>query len=92
MSGFKRDCVLLRKKQIAFCFECADFPCANLVKLDQRHVRDDNMSLIDNLLQIKKVGAAQWLKEQEDQWKCPECGGNICVIDKKCYDCGYKIR
>ena len=46
---------------------------------------------IDNLLRIKKVGAKQWLKEQEAKWKCPKCGGNICIIDKECYDCRYKI-
>jgi hypothetical protein len=34
----------------------------------------------------------QWLKEQEDKWKCPECGGNICVEDDECYDCGFKIK
>ncbi|MBN1315360.1 MAG: DUF3795 domain-containing protein [Anaerolineales bacterium] len=87
----KRDCVLLRKKQILFCYECNDFPCANLQKLDQRHVRDDNVSLIDNLLRIKTIGPGQWLVEQAEKWKCPQCGGNLCVIDRECYDCGYKF-
>ncbi len=86
----KKDCERLRKKQIAFCFECEDFPCANLEQLDRRHVRDDQVSLIDNLLRIKQVGAEQWLAEQEQQWRCPACGGNICVIDRECYDCGLK--
>ena len=87
----KRDCALLRKKQIAFCYECKDFPCANLKEFDQRHRRDDKLSPIDNLLRIKKIGAEQWLKEQEDKWRCPQCGGNICIIDRECYDCEYKI-
>ncbi|MBN2089286.1 DUF3795 domain-containing protein [candidate division KSB1 bacterium] len=87
----KRDCALLRKKQIDFCFQCKDFPCANLKKFDQRHRRDDNLSPIDNLLRIKKIGTAQWLQEQADEWSCPQCGGNICIIDRECYDCGYKI-
>lgn len=90
-SWIKKDCALVRKKQIEFCFECKDFPCANLKKLDQRHLRDDKVSLIDNLLRIRKIGTKQWLKEQEDKWRCPECGGNICIIDKECYDCEYKI-
>lgn len=87
----KRDCALLRKKQITFCFECEDFPCANLEKLNQRHLREENISLIDNLQRIKKVGAVQWLREQEETWKCPQCGGLLCVTDKECYDCGYKM-
>lgn len=40
----KRDCVLLRKHQIAFCFECPDFPCENLKKFDERHIRDDQLA------------------------------------------------
>ncbi|MBI4733317.1 MAG: hypothetical protein HY779_00575 [Rubrobacteridae bacterium] len=88
----KRDCALLKKKQIVFCFECKDFPCANLKKLDQRHVQDYNVSLIDNLLQMKKMGAELWLKEQEVEWRCPRCGGSLCATDGECYDCRYEIR
>ena len=87
----KKDCVLIRKNHITFCFECEDFPCANLRKLDARHVRDDNVSLIDNLRRIKKIGTEPWLEEQEEEWRCSQCGGNICVMDGECYDCGYKI-
>jgi len=84
----KRDCARLRKKQITFCFECDEFPCANLLELDGRHVRDDGISLIDNLLRIKEVGVERWLEEQEDACRCSECGGRVCVIDGACYDCG----
>jgi len=86
--GIKRCC---GHKNINSCNECNEFPCANLKKLDQRHLRDDNVSLIENLVRIRKIGAEQWLKEQEDKWRCPGCGGNICVMDKECYDCGCKI-
>jgi len=87
----KRDCALLRKKQVEFCFECSDFPCANLKKLNQRHIRDDNISLIDNLLRIKEIGVYKWIEEQEKKWKCPQCGGNICAMDKECCDCGQLV-
>jgi hypothetical protein len=87
----KRDCAFIRKKQIVFCFECQDFPCANLQRLYQRHLRDDNVSLVGNLLRIKKIGVEQWLEEQEETWRCPECSGSICVMDRECYDCEYKF-
>lgn len=86
----KRDCALLKKGQVTFCFECADFPCDSLKKFDQRHLRDDKLSPVDHLLRIKTIGAEQWLKEQEEEWKCPECGGNLCIMDRECYDCGHK--
>ncbi len=88
----KKDCELLRKKERDFCYECNDFPCENLEKLNERHIRTDNINMIDNLLRIKEIGAKQWLIEQEKKWTCKECGGNICVIGKECYDCGGKYE
>jgi hypothetical protein len=90
-SWIKKGCELIRKKQIGFYFECKDFPCTNHKNLYQRHLRDDKINLIDNLLRIKDVGAGQWLKEQEEKWSCPQCGGDICVMDQECYDCGYEV-
>ncbi|MBI9051770.1 MAG: DUF3795 domain-containing protein [Anaerolineaceae bacterium] len=87
-AGVKRDCVLLRKHQITFCFECDDFPCENLKKLDARHVRDDGISMISNLKRIQEIGAEQWLAEQAALWHCAECGGQVCVMNGECYDCG----
>lgn len=78
--------------EIMFCFECKDFPCADLKKLDERHVCDDKVSLIDNLLRIKEIGEEKWLREQEETWRCPECGGSLCVMDRGCYDCDYTFE
>jgi hypothetical protein len=89
-SWVKKDCAPLKKGQIEFCYECNDFPCANLNKLNQRHIHEDNVNLIDNLLRIKTIGVERWLEEQEDKFRCPRCGGNTCAIDGECYDCGYK--
>ena len=87
----RKGCVLLRKNQIAFCYECGDFPCAKLEKLDESYSRDYNISFIDNLLRIKEVGAEQWLDEQKHRWRCSECGGEVCIHDRECYDCGCKV-
>jgi hypothetical protein len=87
-ASIKRDCALIRNGLHEFCFQCRDFPCDNLRRLDQRHRRDDNLSVIDNLLRIKEISARLWLAEQEAEWRCLKCGGNRCVIDRTCYDCG----
>ena len=73
-----------------FCFECSEFPCGNLERLDERHRRGDGVSLIGNLLRIREIGARGWLIEQEELWKCPACGGEISVMDGECYDCRMK--
>jgi hypothetical protein len=87
----KRDCALLRKNQVTFCFECPDFPCANLQELDRRHVKDDQISLVGNLLRIQSIGVEAWLEEQEQAWSCPSCGESVCVMDRECYDCGVEV-
>lgn len=91
-SFIKKDCPSLRKKEIDFCFECNKFPCKNLEKLDKRYTIRYNISLIGNLKRIKKIGLSKWLKEQENKFKCPKCGGKISVHDNECFNCGYKLK
>ena len=88
----KRDCPQLRKNEIDFCFECNQFPCSNLKKLDNRYKEKTYVSFIKNLRRNKQVGVEKWLKEQEELYKCPDCEGEICLHDAECYDCGNKIN
>jgi len=85
-----RQCCM-EKKGFDFCNQCDDFPCADRRKLDQRYSCKYDVDLIDHLSRIEKIGARQWTREQESKLRCPECGGSICVYERECYDCGYKI-
>jgi hypothetical protein len=84
----KKRCKKLSKKEVNYCFECSDFPCENLEKLDKRYRERFKMSMIDNLNFIKKNGINDFLKSQEEKYKCAECGDVICVHTDKCYECG----
>ena len=88
----RRDCSLLRKKKIEFCYECNEFPCQNLKKIDSLYREKYNVNMINNLKRIEKIGTENWLKEQEELYSCPQCEGEICVHDAECYDCGNKIN
>ena len=83
----KKGCENLTKNKITFCFECNDFPCESLKKLDERYKEKYNMSMIENLKYIEKYGINKFLKNERKRWKCPRCGGIICVHTKKCYSC-----
>jgi len=91
-SYIKRDCALIRKNEIEFCFECDTFPCSNLKRLDDMYSKRYGVSQIQNLKRLQKVGFEQWIQEKEKLYRCPECGGEICVHDAKCYDCGNKLN
>ncbi|MBN1643471.1 MAG: DUF3795 domain-containing protein [Dehalococcoidales bacterium] len=89
----KRGCTLLSGGGIKYCYECDEFPCANLIKLDKKYKTNFKMSMIENLEYIKKNGIAKFLKKEEKKWQCHECGQVICCHNGICYDCGLsKLR
>ncbi len=83
----KKHCNKLATGQIEYCFECTAFPCTHLKTLDNRYRRKYQMSLIENLHQIQTQGIQQFLKNEQEKWKCPNCGGIVCVHNKTCYTC-----
>ena len=83
----KRRCKKFANKLIQYCFECADFPCGTLETLDKRYREKYGLSLVENLEYIQKKGIKEFLKNEHEKWKCPKCGGLVCVHNKKCYTC-----
>ena len=88
----KKFCERLRKKEIEYCYECHDFPCTHLEKLDNKYRERFDMSMINNLESIRDNGMDNFLKQQEKIYKCPECGGTICVHNGFCYNCDYQRK
>ncbi len=86
----KKQCEILTNKKVEYCFECNDFPCENLRKLDKRYREKYKMSMIENLNYIKKNGIKKFLDKERNRWKCPKCGGVICVHTRICYTCAIK--
>ena len=87
-------CETIKTNQSGFCFDCEQFPCKKLKSLDTKHKEREDVSMIENLLYIKKYGMQDFLKSEEEKWKCPECGGVICVgaLNISCSSCGLEIR
>jgi hypothetical protein len=83
----KRGCSKLSQGEYQFCYECADMPCENLDRLDRRYRKHYDMSMVENLLELKDKGMEQFLKSQEEKYRCPICGDIISVHDGKCYTC-----
>jgi len=88
----KKDCSLIRKNEIDFCYECDNFPCSNLKKVEDRYTQRYNVSFVNNLRKLKEIGLEKWLQEQKLLYKCPDCGGEICIHDAECFDCGYEFN
>jgi hypothetical protein len=86
-----KTCKTLIENKLTFCFECKKFPCGNLKSLDKRYRTKYNMSVIENLENIKKVGIEKFLRNEKTKWTCIECGGTVCVHNGYCYSCGKKL-
>jgi hypothetical protein len=84
----QKNCSRLSNGQVEYCYECAVFPCDRLKTLDKRYRNKYGMSMVENLRYIQRDGMEQFLKNERKKWKCPDCGGLVCVHNKKCYTCG----
>jgi hypothetical protein len=87
----KKHCPKALKGKITYCFECEDFPCEIIEKLDKTYREKYQMSMIDNLKFIKEKGMEKFLESEEEKYRCDECGGVICVHTGKCYECGNVV-
>jgi hypothetical protein len=88
---YKRQCDLLGKGLVRFCYDCGDFPCRRLKTLDKRYRTFYHMSMIENLQYIKENGIRQFLDREKERWKCPECGGTISCHNGICFNCGLDL-
>lgn len=86
-----RNCITLKKNHWKFCSgKCKKYPCARLKNLDRRYTKKYNMSMIENLENIKKSGIRKFTKDEKIRWTCSRCGGTICVHKGYCYICKKK--
>ena len=72
------------------CFECSKFPCRRIKNLDKRYITKYGESPIENLQKIKEIGLEEFIKIEEDKWKCSECGQLLSVHRGVCVICGAK--
>jgi hypothetical protein len=87
-----KNCEKIVQGRVRYCFSCDNFPCATLNHLDKRYRARYGMSMIDNLVNIKKFGIRHFIRNEKERWTCPECGEIICVHKPQCLSCGHKWR
>jgi hypothetical protein len=83
----KKRCKSLLNHKVQFCFECQEYPCEKLKAIDTRYKTFFQMSLLENLTDIKEHGMEEFLRSQKEKWHCTTCGGVICCHNGLCYQC-----
>ena len=83
-----RSCQILKENNWKFCSDkCDKYPCLRLRNLDKRYRTKYNMSMVENLENIKENGIRKFVKSEKARWACPECGGTVCVHRGHCLVC-----
>lgn len=83
----KGHCDQISKGIVNFCHECKQFPCPRLRHLDERYMKNFQVSLIANLRHISEEGVTAFLEDERERHRCDRCGGTVCLHNGKCYDC-----
>ncbi|MFH0881275.1 MAG: DUF3795 domain-containing protein [Lentisphaerota bacterium] len=84
-----KHCEEIKGKAPSYCFTCDKFPCQRLRHLDKRYRLKYGMSMVENLETIQAIGIRRFILREKARWKCPKCGGVICVHRELCMYCGY---
>ena len=79
-------------QEIDYCFECTEFPCKRIKRLEKSYNTRYHASLLENSKAVKTRGMSVFLKEQREKYTCPKCGGIISIHDAECSECQHKVR
>lgn len=78
---------MLNNENAFFCYECEEFPCREIERMDRRYRNNYGMSVKDNLKQINEGGMDMFLKDQYGKYRCLACDSLISIHNKKCFHC-----
>ena len=80
------------KGDVSFCFECDQYPCKQINRVDARYRKNYSMSMKENLACIQKKGMGKYLKEQYSKYRCSKCGELLSIHNRKCFKCDTITR
>jgi hypothetical protein len=82
-----KNCEQLEKNNWKYCSDkCEKFPCKRLKNLDKRYRNKYDMSMIDNLQNIKKLGIRKFVEKEKKRWTK---GNQVFCVHRKEY---YPIK
>ncbi len=68
------------------CRDCGN-PCRTFLNMDKQYREKYHMSMQENLTMLKEKGMDAFLADQEQKYRCPNCGEIVSVHLPKCLKC-----
>ncbi|WP_430883307.1 DUF3795 domain-containing protein [Fusibacter sp. JL216-2] len=82
----------INEKELNYCYECSEYPCKVLKRLDKSYQMRYHESLIGKMSMIESSGLDYYLEKEKERLKCPECGHELNLHDKICCKCSRKYE
>lgn len=70
-----------------FCFECDQYPCKEINRMDRRYKENYGISVRENLEYIRENGVREFVAKQYNEHKCSRCDELVSVHNNKCFKC-----
>ena len=83
-------CIL--NKSIQYCYECNQFPCKLIKKLNNKYAKQYDVDLINNSISVRDDGFESFLKMDYRWWHHEKCGGILSMQEGFCSECQTKIE
>jgi len=84
-----------REKGVERCLTCPEFPCAMYTPSEISQIMAEKLPHLNtiaiNMQTIHSLGMEAFLKEQEAQWKCPDCSTDYAWYTTHCSNCGKDL-
>jgi hypothetical protein len=76
------------KQNDSRCSDCEDLPCHRITNLINMGCYLHRKEYLPNLEKIREMGVQEWVKYEEERWRCPRCGLPMSWYDAECVGCG----
>lgn len=86
--GLKR---CAREKGLAFCYQCAQYPCAELEAFKTSIEYPYHREVYGYMEVIRDEGKDAWLEKMKARWSCPACRREASWWELSCRDCGTAL-
>lgn len=85
-----KDCC--QEKGLTYCYQCSQFPCPKIKRLEKSYQQRYGVSLLANSQQVKEKGLTAFMAAQKASYTCPVCGGVISLHDAECSECHRQVE
>jgi len=76
------------KQDDSRCSDCEELPCHRITFLINMGQYLHRKEYLPNLKKIREMGVEEWVKYEEERWRCPKCGLPMSWYDTECARCG----